>query len=130
SPARAEGEVEVEVNGLADSIRAGDRFEDFRAVFTNTSGEAISGVFAVITVSLPGAPPDAIYMQRDGGGGLSGEVAGEGTVAFTDPAPFDLGRGGGNARRRVDFLIAFGEAAPDGEAAITVAAYTDDGERL
>lgn len=123
SPAPAAGEVEVEINGLADSIRAGDRFDDFRAVITNTSGAAISGVFTVITVSLPGAPPDAIYVQRAGGGGLPAQATGEGSVSFTDPAPFDLGRGGGNARRRIDFVIAFGQSAPDGEAVITVAAY-------
>jgi hypothetical protein len=123
TPARAEGEVEVEINGLADQVQAGGfQFDDFRATFTNVSGEAISGVFAVITVSLPGAPADTIHVQRFPGADLPAEVAGEGMVVFTDPSPFDLGRGG-NDRRRVDLFLSFSDGAPEGEADITVAAY-------
>jgi hypothetical protein len=50
-------------------------------------------------------------------------VTGEGTVIFTDSTPFDLGRGGGNARRRVDFTIFFRDHMPAGEGVVTVAAY-------
>jgi hypothetical protein len=123
TPAHAEGEVDVEINDLSDSMRAGGlEFDDFRATFTNRSGEAISGVFVVVTVSLAGAPPEAIHVQRIPGVDLPAESAGDGTVAFTDPFPFDLGRGR-NDRRQVDLFLSFGDGAPDGQASITVAAY-------
>jgi hypothetical protein len=48
----------------------------------------------------------------------------DGTATFTDPTPFDLGREGGNGRRRIDFVLAFSDGVPEGEAEITVAAYT------
>lgn len=126
TPAHAEGEVEVEIDSLSDSMRAGDSsFDDFRVTVTNRSDGPISGVYTVVAVSLAGAPADAIYVQRSSGGPLAGEAAEDGTVVFTDSAPFDLGRGGGNARRRMDFFIGFAESAPAGEATVTVAAFAN-----
>jgi hypothetical protein len=122
TPAHAEGEVRVTIDGLSDTLQAGG-IDDFRVTFTNESRESISGVVAMIAVALPGAPPDAVVVQRTGESGLSYQVTGEGTVIFTDSTPFDLGRGGGNARRRVDFTIFFRDHVPTGECVVTVGAY-------
>lgn len=124
-PAQAEGEVSVEIEGLSDSVQAGgSSFDDARATFTNETNGAISGVFAAIAVSMAGAPPEAIHVQRTPGVDLPRQNAGDGTVVFTDPTPFDLGRGG-NDRRRLDFFVSFGDGVPEGTAGITVAAYVN-----
>lgn len=121
TPAHAADEVRVTIDGLADSLPTG-ALEDFRVTFVNQSRESISGVVAMIAVALPEAPPDAISVQRSGGADLPYSVGGD-AVIFTDSDPFDLGRGGGNARRRIDFTIFFRDHAPTGEAVITVGAY-------
>lgn len=127
TPARAEGEVDVSIDGLSGSVRAGASSEDFRATFTNESNSPIPGVYVVVAVSFPGAPTEDIHVQRSRGADLPSQVTGDGVIAFTDPAPFDLGRGGGNGRRRVDFFLSFGDSVPQGEAVVTVAAYAAAG---
>ncbi len=124
-PARAAGEVQVEINGLSGSMRAGGfSFDDFTARFTNVSDQAVTGVFSVITVSLPGAPGDAIHVQKMPGFDMPNEDVGGGTVVFTDDAPFDLGRGN-QGRREIRYFLSFGGNAPEGEAQVTVEAYAN-----
>jgi hypothetical protein len=125
TPAQAEGEVDVEIGDLSDSIRAGVMsFDTFRATVTNASNGVISGVFTVVSVSFPGAPAGTIHVQRVPGIDLPAASTGDGTATFTDATPFDLGRDGGSSRRRIDFFLGFSEGVPEGQASITVAAYT------
>ncbi|MBX6752369.1 MAG: hypothetical protein IRY85_22355 [Micromonosporaceae bacterium] len=123
SPAYAADEIRVTIDGLPDTLQAGG-VDDFRVTFTNQSGESITGIVAVVAVALPGAVPESISVQRNAE--LSREVTDDGTVIFTDANAFDLGRSGGNARRRMDFSIYFYSDAPSGEAVVTVAAYARD----
>jgi len=121
SPAHAAGEVRVTIDDLTGSLQAGE-VDDFRVTFSNESRESISGVFTMIAVALPEAPPDSLSVQRDGVD-LPYQVTGDGTVIFTDATAFDLSRSGGNARRRIDFTIYFRDHAPSGQAVVTVGAY-------
>lgn len=123
TPAYAADEIRVTIDGLPDSLQAGG-VDDFRVTFTNESGESITGIVAVVAVALPGAEPESISVQRNAE--LTREVTDDGTVIFTDTSTFDLGRGGGNARRRLDFAIFFYSNAPSGQAVVTVAAYAEN----
>jgi hypothetical protein len=122
TPAYAAGEVKVTIDGLSNSLRTGE-LDDFRVTFANQSRESISGVVAMIAVALPDAPPDAIGVHRGEGPELPYAVGPDNSVIFTDPNPFDLARGGNNARRRIDFTIFFRDHAPTGQAVVTVGAY-------
>jgi len=120
SPAYA-ADVQVEIRGIPDDISIGSGAR-LSATFSNNTDAAMTGVRAVVAITLDGASPDAIRVSREGGGELPRESSNVGSVVFVDSSPFDLQRNGGRGDVSRRYTVSFGGSVLPGRATITVAA--------
>jgi hypothetical protein len=125
-PAYAADTVQVDLQGLPGHSTP-NLPDPLQVVYTDTAGAGVLyTITGVITIQLDGLSPDAVQLQRfGGGGGLQSQDAGNGTVVFTDPNPVPLLRG---RSQRVNYLLTFGDNAPSGDVTITVAADQNGNE--
>jgi hypothetical protein len=124
APADAAGVVTVDVRGLPGNSTP-MLPDTLQVTYTNPTN-AIYTINSVITVQLNGLSSSDVQVRGFGGGGLSSQDAGSGTVIFTDQTPVPLL---GRHSQRVNYLLTFGAGAPSGDVTVTVSA-DDNGNEL
>jgi hypothetical protein len=124
APARAEGEVDVNLGSLDSGMDAGDD-EGFTVRLRNQTDQDFRGIRVVITVQMDGLETRHVAINSEGAGGfgqLNRQSGGDGVVRF-----FDIGRFLNRDNRPLDSLnlryrIRLQDDAPGGEAQVDVSA--------
>jgi hypothetical protein len=118
-----DGDIEVAINGLDSSMRAGSR-DGFSVRLENQTDQTIVGVVRVFTVRADGMSTEGVRISRGGGGEMNGEDLGNGQVRFLDQMSVELTEERSRFdSRSMSYQIQFTSAAPSGRAEVTVEAY-------
>jgi hypothetical protein len=123
APASAADAVTVSLRGLPSTTTPGLP-ATLQVTFSNTTNGA-HAITSEITVQLDGMSAASVRVSRFGGGELTGQDAGSGTVSFTDPTTMTLQPRG---KQQPNYFVTFATNAPSGDATITVAAFENGAE--
>jgi hypothetical protein len=120
APAYAEDAVDVDINGLASGMAAGDRPDAFAIRMQNRTKAEIQPIRRTFVIRLEGLPAEAVRMTR---GHDPLPASGFGEVQVIDGLNVRLGPDGRSGDSvTTAYTIQFAESAPGGRATVTVTA--------